>query len=156
MSAPHQYNGFYLDFYDPGYMKKISEASLKFARTYFRLEVEGFENVPEGPLLAVGNHNGGSFPIDPFLFFFAWGKHFNYQRPIRGLGHDTLFKLKRAGKFMCKIGVVRANMEVGKKLLQDRKETVMVFPGGSEEAFRHYKKRHLVDFIGRKGLLSWH
>jgi 1-acyl-sn-glycerol-3-phosphate acyltransferase len=149
----HNYDGFNLDLFDPEYTKKVTEPFLKLTKLYFRYSLEGLEHIPEGPVLIVGNHNGGSFPIDPFIFFLTWNQHFHYHRPLRALGHDMLFRLALSGKFLCKTGAVRANPGVAEKILLERQESVAVFPGGSEEAFRKFSRRHQIDFHNRKGFV---
>ncbi len=136
--------------YDPEYAREKGEFFLKWARRYLRYSVSGWEHVPDGPVLVVGNHNGGAFPVDPYLIMFAWNEHFAYVRPLRGFAHDLLFKIRPFARFMCKVGAVRADPGVARAVL-DEGGCGLVFPGGSEEAFRPFRMRYHVDFLDRTG-----
>lgn len=51
---------------DPEFIRKMLPRFWLGARLYFRAEVSGFENVPDEPVMFVGNHSGGSmFPPRP-------------------------------------------------------------------------------------------
>lgn len=145
------YDGIDENLYDPEYAKKWGEFFLGWARRYLRYTVGGYEHVPDGPVLVVGNHNGGSFPVDPYLIMFAWNEHFGYGRPLRGFAHDLLFKIRPFARFMCKIGAIKANPATAKRILHQENGCGLVFPGGSEEAFRPFKMRYHVDFENRVG-----
>ena len=133
--------------FDAAYARRRGEFFLKWARRYLRYTVRGWEHVPDGPVLVVGNHNGGAFP---FRIMFAWNEHFDYNRPLRGFAHDLLFKIPAFARFMCKIGAVRASPGTARRILEDG-GAGLVFPGGSEEAFRPFRMRYHVDFFGRTG-----
>ncbi len=136
--------------FDPEYARRKGEFFLKWARRYLRYTVRGWEHVPDGPVLVVGNHNGGAFPVDPYLIMFAWNEHFAYRRPLRGFAHDLLFRIRPFARFMCKVGAVRANPETARQILEEG-GSGLVFPGGSEEAFRPFRLRYRVDFFQRTG-----
>ncbi len=136
--------------FDPVYARDKGEFFLKWARRYLRYTVRGWDHVPDGPVLVVGNHNGGAFPVDPYLIMFAWNEHFDYQRPLRGFAHDLLFKIRPFARFMCKVGAVRASPGTARRILEEG-GAGLVFPGGSEEAFRPFRMRYHVDFFGRTG-----
>ncbi|HUQ00785.1 MAG TPA: hypothetical protein VM093_10040, partial [Aeromicrobium sp.] len=49
-----------LDGRDPEFIRRMLPRLWLAANLYFRAEVEGFENVPDEPVLFGGNHSGGA------------------------------------------------------------------------------------------------
>ena len=121
-------------------------------RHYHHATVEGLEHVPEGPALAVGNHNGGIMSPDMFAFMTAWWRHFGVDSPAYGLMHDMPFRLPFIGKLMPKLGAVRAHPANAIELLR-RGNKVLVYPGGDIDAFRPWSRRHEVVFGLRTGFV---
>ena len=146
-ASPDDLNG-----YDPEVADALSPLVDRFCRVYFRMEVEGFEHVPDGPTLVVGNHEAGlSFPA-LFGFGARWILVRGSDDPLRGLGHDLTFRIPLINNLLVRFGDVRANHDHGNRLLR-MGQKVLVFPGGDVETFRPYSKRAQVDFNGRKGFL---
>src|SRR5688572_11993006 len=47
---------------------------------YFRVTVDGWENLPERPALLVANHSGGTSIPDAWGFAYAWYSRFGVER----------------------------------------------------------------------------
>src|SRR3954471_1827355 len=94
---------------DVGFM----EAQLPFWKLvldhYFRMEVRGWDRVPDPPVLVVGIHAGGILPIDAYAFGFSWYREFGFERPLRGTAHDFLTSSPIIGDYLKKIGVIPAS-----------------------------------------------
>lgn len=124
------------------------------AQLYFRAEVNGFENVPDEPVLFVGNHSGGSNTPDTFVFTLAYHTYFTVEgRPLVALAHEIVVNMPIVGDFARKFGMVRAGQAVAADLLKEG-ANVLVYPGGDVEALRPWKDRNKIVFDGRKGFLK--
>ena len=118
--------------------------------SYFRGEVSGLDNVPDGPSLMVANHNAGITSMEPFLLGLRWYQHTGGQDLIRFLGHDMMARIPLAGSFLLQVGMIRASHTAADRAL-GAGHKVLVLPGGNYEAFRPYSQRHQVDFGGHVG-----
>lgn len=57
------------DEWDPEYIERTLPLLRGATHTYFRAEVRGLENIPtDRPSLLVGNHSGGIYIADTFVF----------------------------------------------------------------------------------------
>lgn len=111
---------------DPVFLGKALGFFLWMYRHYFRVEVRGIENLPDGPFLLVSNH-GGFIPWDGAMIhaaiFSATGRH------PRFLVTDWAFTVKGLGSFLRRTGNVPASPETGGRLLRSG-EIVGTFPEG--------------------------
>lgn len=124
----------------------------RICRIYFRMEVEGTEQVPEGKALVVGNHEAG------IIFPQVLGMCARYYlergtgEALHALAHDMMFKFPLIGNFLVRAGGVRACHENADALFKLGRK-ILVFPGGNIEAFRPYHERNRIKFNGRKGFI---
>jgi 1-acyl-sn-glycerol-3-phosphate acyltransferase len=139
---------------DPEFIRRMLPRLWLAANLYFRAEVEGFDNVPDEPVLFVGNHSGGASIPDSFVFNLAYHTYFTVEgRPLIGLAHEIITKSPFIGDFARKFGIVTAGPGKASELLK-RGANVMVYPGGDVEALRATRDRHKIMFDGRKGFLK--
>jgi 1-acyl-sn-glycerol-3-phosphate acyltransferase len=111
------------------------------------------ENVPDEPVLFVGNHSGGGATPDTFVFLLAYNTYFTVEgRPLYALAHDTITKAPVLGPLTRKLGVVAAANSLAETIF-DSGGSVLVYPGGDVEALRPWRSRHKIVFSGRKGFL---
>src|SRR6476619_5509281 len=80
-----------LDARDPAYIRDTLPAIRGWTQNYFRGEVRGLANIPDGPVLLVGNHSGGTLIADTFVFSEAFYRHFGADRTYHQLAHDLVF-----------------------------------------------------------------
>jgi 1-acyl-sn-glycerol-3-phosphate acyltransferase len=120
---------------------------------YFRVEVRGWERLPEPPCLIVGIHAGGILPVDAYAFGFSWFREFGRDRLLRGTAHDFLFNVPVIGTNLRKIGAIPASHD-GIAAAFDAGEDVALYPGGDLDAMRPWWKRDEVVFGGRKGFIK--
>lgn len=140
----------------PMWQGKVRRSSLEsavagFAKLawYHRLEVRGLERIPRGPALLVGNHNGGLNPVDG-LFLVHYYRTCGYDRPIYILAHDILFRIKRMGEMLERVGIIPARKGQAAELLAAGHK-VLVFPGGDIESMRPFSQRGQIVLGNRQG-----
>ena len=94
---------------DPEFIRRMLPRFWLLAQLYFRAEVNGFENVPDEPVLFVGNHSGGSNTPDTFVFTLAYHNLFHRRGPAIG-GACPRDRGEHAHRrdFARKFGMVRA------------------------------------------------
>ena len=122
-------------------------------RYYFRVEVEGWERVPDRTCLVIGVHSGGALTMDAWSLVNAWQKHFGGRRFLHGTAHDVLMASPGLGDYFRAVGVIAANRDsVGTALA--RGEDVAVWPGGEVDAMRSWRKRDVAVLGGRTGFVK--
>ncbi len=141
-----------LDDRDPEFIRRQLPIWWLLATMYHRAEVEGLDRIPDGPVLVVGNHSGGSVPIDSMIAMLAWNTYFTVERPLYALAHAMVTALPVLGDFARKIGAVTAGPDAAGQILEAG-HSALVYPGGDVEVMRPWTKRHVIDFDGRKGFL---
>ncbi|WP_199580443.1 lysophospholipid acyltransferase family protein [Blastococcus sp. TBT05-19] len=120
---------------------------------YFRVEVEGWERVPDRTCLVIGVHSGGALTMDAWSLVNAWQRHFEGKRFLHGTAHDVLMAAPGLGDYFRAVGVIAANRDtVGATLAAG--EDVVVWPGGEVDAMRSWWKRDVATLGGRKGFVK--
>jgi 1-acyl-sn-glycerol-3-phosphate acyltransferase len=142
-----------LDARDPEYIAATLPALRTMSSAYFRGEVEGLEHVPDGPVLMVGNHSGGTLIADTFVLAQAFYDHFGPERTFHQLAHDLVFALPGARAMVTRYGTVPASRENMRAAL-DRDAALLVYPGGDHETYRPSWESAEIDFDGRAGFVE--
>jgi 1-acyl-sn-glycerol-3-phosphate acyltransferase len=120
---------------------------------YFRIEVEGAENIPaEGRVLLIGNHSG-TLPWDGLMLRTALRKCHPAQRASRWLVEDHVFHAPFLGALLNRLGAVRACQENAQRLLESE-ELVAVFPEGIKGIAKRYSDRYKLQRFGRGGYVK--
>src|SRR5262249_6920821 len=119
---------------------------------YFRCETEFEAEVPTGPFLAVGNHNGMTGTPDMFCHMVAFWRRYGIERPAYGLMHDVPFNFPIAGAWLNASGAIRACRENARRALETG-AAVLVFPGGDVDACRPFSRRYQIEFGKRRGFV---
>jgi 1-acyl-sn-glycerol-3-phosphate acyltransferase len=123
------------------------------ATVWFRAEVEGFDKVPDEPVLFVSNHSGGGATPDTFVFLLAYNTYFTVEgRPLYALAHDTITKAPLIGPVTRKLGVIPADNALAETVFGSG-GSALVYPGGDVEALRPWRDRHKIVLSGRQGFL---
>lgn len=137
---------------DPEFVRTLRPWIEAYAR-YFRSEVTGFEHVPEsGPMLIIGNHNGGQLPPDLPILLAAWWRERGDQEPIYTLMHSIMFDMPLLGSLVAKGGAIEASRERAEAVLGSG-GILVDFPGGDHEVFRPWSDRNRIDFDNRRGFI---
>jgi 1-acyl-sn-glycerol-3-phosphate acyltransferase len=125
-----------------------------FNRRYFRLRSEGLEHIPSGPTLFVANHNGGIMGPDLFCTLATLWRRLGPQAPLYALAHDfAMLQLTPLGRLLQRLGAIRASRTTAERVLA-RGGSVLVYPGGDLEAYRHFKRRNEVVLLPRTGFVD--
>ena len=139
---------------DPEFIRRMLPGLWLTATAWFRPEVHGLENIPDEPVLFVGNHSGGSMVPDTFVFLLAYNTYFTVDgRPIYALGHEIVTSFPALGRLARKLGVVTAKPEAAAAVFETG-ASALVYPGGDVEALRPWRDRNRIVFNGRKGFLK--
>jgi 1-acyl-sn-glycerol-3-phosphate acyltransferase len=140
-----------IDAWDPDYIRRVLPLWRAIFCNYFRAEVRGLDNIPEsGPSLLVGNHSGGTYIADTFIFAAEFYAHFGPERRFHQLAHDIAARLPGTG--LRRWGTVAASHDNAHRAF-DRDAPVLVYPGGDWETFRPSWHSDRVEFAGRKGFI---
>jgi 1-acyl-sn-glycerol-3-phosphate acyltransferase len=138
--------------HDPAFMARMVPI-LDSALAYFDPEIHGFERLPvEGPMLIVGNHSGGMYMPDFWVFLRHWIRQRGLHEPLYSLGFDFMFSLPGVGSMARRWGSVPASHANAARLLQGG-SSVIVYPGGDEDDYRPWTERHRIDLHGRTGFV---
>lgn len=122
-------------------------------RYYFRLEIDGWERLPDAPCLLVGNHSGGTLTMDAWTLLYAWWRHFGPDRLLHGTAHDVLMALPGLGDYFRQMGVLPASRDAVGEALGTGYD-VVVWPGGEKDSMRHWKERDTAVLGGRTGFVQ--
>src|SRR3954468_20713064 len=120
---------------------------------WFRVEVEGIENVPStGPALLVSNH-AGALPPDAAMIAKAIKTEHATPRPLH-LTVENFFKgYPGLSMLLPKLGGVPAHPANVHRLLCDEDQLVLVFPEGAKGTEKLYKDRYRLRRFGRGGFV---
>ena len=141
-----------LDQRDPELIERLYKLGFAFLRRYFRFEARGFETLPEGPALLVGNHSSGLLTPDTFLLGGAIYQAHGLRQMPYGLGHEVAINLPGVRELVLRLGAVRASHQNGERLLT-RGDKVLVYPGGDVDNMRPFRHRDRIVFDGRRGYI---
>jgi 1-acyl-sn-glycerol-3-phosphate acyltransferase len=124
-----------------------------YYRYWFRVEVEGIENVPDrdGALL-VSNHSGALPPDAPMIMQALRHEH-PRSRPVYMLGEHWFKGYPGVSMLVSKMGLVPAHPANAQRLLRDEGRLVLVFPEGAKGSRKLYWQRYRLRRFGRGGFV---
>jgi len=136
---------------DPKIIAQLLPLMQRVNRHYLRLRVDGFDRLPEGPVLYVGNHNGGIAGPDLCATLGTLWACRGVEAPLYALAHDfAMRQLPILGASLRRVGAVRACREHALHALRAGAQ-VLVYPGGDLDAYRHSRRRDEVVLGPRTG-----
>jgi 1-acyl-sn-glycerol-3-phosphate acyltransferase len=142
-----------LDAWDPEYIRETVPLMGMLFGTYFRGEVRGLDNIPaDGPSLLVGNHSGGTYIADTFVFSQKFYEHFGPDRRFHQLAHSVAARMPGLG-LIRRYGTLVASHDNARRAFK-RGAPVLVYPGGDYETFRPSSHSDRIEFGGRKGFVK--
>ncbi len=137
---------------DPVFEDKLRPLLTLLYRNYFRVQVEGIDQVPSaGAAVIVANHSG-TLPLDGAMLRTAIRLDHPSGRNLRWLAEDFVFYLPFAGVVLNRIGAVRACPENAERLLEQN-ALVAVFPEGVHGIKKLYSERYRLQRFGRGGYI---
>lgn len=121
---------------------------------YFRVEVEGIENVPmDGPAMIVANHGGAALPYDAAMLALAVLNEAPRPRRVRVSATEIFNMLPWVSHMYRKVGAVYATHEDARHLLE-RGALLGVFPEGESGFMKPVWQAYHVQRFGRGGFVQ--
>ena len=120
---------------------------------WFRMEIEGWEKLPDPPALLIGIHSGAPFVWDAWTVGVQWWRHFGEDRPLHGTAHDALIALPGVGAYFRRMGVLPAAPDSITAALAAGRD-VALWPGGERDSLRPWSQRDEAVLAGRKGFIK--
>jgi 1-acyl-sn-glycerol-3-phosphate acyltransferase len=140
--------------YDAAYVREMAPKWRRALHAYFRVQVHGFERLPDIPFLAVGNHGGAGLIPDTLVWLAAYHSA-GRSTPLLTLAHDQMFDAFPAAlkRWVARFGAIRADRELALAALRSG-YAVQVYPGGDHDACRPFSQRNRIVFAGRRGYVD--
>ena len=120
---------------------------------WFRMEIEGWEKLPDPPVLLVGIHSGAPFVWDAWTVGFQWWRRFGEDRPLHGTAHDALMAMPGLGGYFRRMGVLPAAPDSIASALAAGRD-VALWPGGERDSLRPWGQRDKAVLAGRMGFVK--
>lgn len=118
---------------------------------YFRVEVEGIENVPmDGGAVLVANHGGAALPYDGAMLSLAVMNEASIPRRVRVIGTEIFNMLPVVSHLYRKVGAAYAARADARELL-NRGHLLGVFPEGERGFMKPVWEAYRVGRLGRGG-----
>ena len=130
----------------------LHQIALILSKHYFRVEIQGSENLPDQAALLVGNHNASPFLPDTQ----ALAVHYRFKnvpRKLKMMTHDESFKMPILGQIIKDAGAISCQAQSGKQALLEGHH-VLIYPGGGWDSCRPSKERDQITFKNREGYLK--
>ena len=141
-----------LDDYDPEFMEAQKYFWNSLCDYWFRMEMEGWDRLPEPPCLLVGIHSGAPFVWDAWTVGIQWWRRFGSSRPAHGTAHDALMAAPGIGAYFRRMGVLPAAPDAIAAALAAGRD-VAIWPGGEVDSLRTWDRRDEAVLAGRKGFI---
>ena len=141
-----------LDGPDAGFVERQKFFFNPLMDYWFRMEIEGFEKLPEPPVLLIGIHSGAPFVWDAWTVGFQWWRHFGPERPLHGTAHDALMAAPLLSAYFRKMGVLPAAPDSIAGALAAGRD-VALWPGGEVDSLRPWVDRDKAVLAGRTGFI---
>ncbi|HEX6115726.1 MAG TPA: lysophospholipid acyltransferase family protein [Solirubrobacterales bacterium] len=124
-----------------------------YYRYWFRVEVEGIENIPSaGGALLVSNHSG-ALPPDAPMIMQAIRNEAERPRPLYMLGEHWFKGYPGVGMLANKLGLVPGHPANALRLLRDEGRLAIVFPEGQKGSRKVLWQRYRLRRFGRGGFV---
>lgn len=121
---------------------------------YFRVEVDGIENIPlEGPAVLVANHGGAALPYDAAMLSLAVMNEAEVPRRVRVIGTEIFNMLPFVSHLYRKVGAAHATREDAAEILR-RGHLLGVFPEGERGFMKPVWEAYRVGRLGRGGFVE--
>lgn len=121
---------------------------------YFRVEVDGIENIPmDGPAMVVANHGGAALPYDAAMLALAVLNEAPRPRRVRVSATEIFNMLPWVSHMYRKVGAVYATHEDARHLLE-RGAMLGVFPEGESGFMKPVWQAYHVQRFGRGGFVQ--
>jgi 1-acyl-sn-glycerol-3-phosphate acyltransferase len=137
---------------DYGFMERQKYFWNPLIDYWFRMEIEGWDRLPEPPALLIGVHSGAPFVWDAWTVGIQWWRRFGDERPLHGTAHDALMAAPLVGGYFRRMGVLPAAPDSIAAALAEGHD-VALWPGGEVDSLRPWVRRDEAVLAGRKGFV---
>lgn len=120
---------------------------------WFRMEFDGWENLPDPPVLLIGIHSGAPFVWDAWTVGVQWWRRFGQERLLHGTAHDALMAIPLIGRYFRAMGVLPAAPDSISTALAEGRD-VALWPGGEVDSLRPWSERDRANLAGRTGFVK--
>ena len=135
------------------FMSRIEPLLDFYYRHWFRVEVDGIENVPsEGGALLVSNHSGALPPDAPMIMQAIRNEH-PRPRPVYMLVEHWFKGYPGVSMLASRMGLVPAHPENAQRLLRDESQLAIVFPEGQKGSRKLAWQKYRLRRFGRGGFV---
>lgn len=135
---------------DPAAIARAAAVVDRVLVPYHRARVTGLDRIPDGPALYVGNHNGGFYSGDTYLFGAAVHRHRGVAHVPYAMAHDLVVAFPPLARVLVPLGAVRADPATAAALLAAGHK-VLTYPGGDADGARAFRDRNRLRFDGATG-----
>ncbi|NPD22912.1 lysophospholipid acyltransferase family protein [Corallococcus exiguus] len=137
---------------DEGLVESLQPVLDFLYEQYWRVSVEGVDQVPRGASILVANHSG-ALPYDGLVMAQALLRERPDLLETRWLVEDQVFHAPMLGTLFNRLGAVRASPENALRLLDEHRPLV-VFPEGYQGASKPFAERYRLKRFGRGGFVK--
>jgi 1-acyl-sn-glycerol-3-phosphate acyltransferase len=130
----------------PDTLRKFAPYLYFLYKKYFRVETAGIDQIPEGPVLFIGNH-GGQVPIDAMMAGLALFIEGEPPRVARAMVERWVPTVPFVSSLFTRIGAMVGDPMNCRELLQHG-QSVMVFPEGVRGSGKLFKDRYQLQRFG--------
>lgn len=126
-----------------GYAMLVARA---LYRHWFRTELHGLHNVPDGRVLLISNHSG-QIPLDGMAIASAMLLDRDPPRIVRSMVEKWTAQLPFVSEFFPRVGQIVGVPENCARLLE-MEEAILVFPEGSKGISKPFRQRYKLSAFG--------
>jgi len=139
---------------DPVLIERLMPIWGWFYQNYFRVQTSGWEHIPAiGQVLFVGSHNGGLATPDLPMILYDWFRRFGTGRRVYGLTHAHVWRAyPLLADIAARVGAIPFHARQALAVLEAG-DSLLVYPGGGQDAFRPHRLRGRIHFQGRTGFV---
>ena len=132
--------------FSPEFVKRVLPIATLVHRGYFRANVTGVENVPEGRVLLIANHSG-QLPFDGVMIATSLILDADPPRMVRSMIEKWVPSLPFISTILARLGQITGIPENCRRLLE-AEETILVFPEGARGISKTFDKRYQLFPLG--------
>jgi 1-acyl-sn-glycerol-3-phosphate acyltransferase len=148
-AAPNKVNEFGFDPW--GFSPEFAKVGYTFGKSFFlrwfRPEVSGIENVPEGRVLLVPNHSG-QLPFDGVVIALVMLLYGKPPRAVRAMVERAFPSMPFVSELLIRGGAVLGDPVNCRNLLEED-QAILVFPEGARGGGKIFQKRYQLQRFGR-------
>ncbi len=137
---------------DPEVLQRFADTAGPILDAWFRPEVRGLGNIPQGAALYVCNHSGGFLTPDTWILAVSLVRQRGIEDVPYALAHQVVIEAPGTNQMLTAMGALAANPENAHRVFEAGYK-VLVYPGGDLDAFRPSRDRNRVVFGPRRGYI---